>query len=173
MVFHDVSKESRLFRQLSYQASHDALTGLINRSEFENCLVSSLDSAHSNPDHSHALLYLDLDQFKVVNDTFGHIAGDELLRQIAELVKANIRSTDIVARLGGDEFGILLERCTEERRSTSVYLAGIIYRCPLFHRHRDGHAGESGRCEYYELSRCCLLLCKGHGSKPDSPLPGQ
>ncbi len=115
MVFHDVSKESRLFRQLSYQASHDALTGLINRNEFENCLVSSLDSAHNNPDHSHALLYLDLDQFKVVNDTFGHIAGDELLRQIAELVKANIRSTDIVARLGGDEFGILLERCTEER----------------------------------------------------------
>ncbi len=115
MVIHDVSKESRLFRQLSYQASHDALTGLINRSEFENCLVTALDSAHNNPDHSHALLYLDLDQFKVVNDTFGHIAGDELLRQIAELVKVNIRSTDIVARLGGDEFGILLERCSEER----------------------------------------------------------
>jgi len=115
MVFHDVSKESRLFRQLSYQASHDALTGLINRSEFENCLVTSLDSAHNNPDHSHALLYLDLDQFKVVNDTFGHIAGDELLRQIAELVTANVRSTDIIARLGGDEFGILLERCSEER----------------------------------------------------------
>jgi diguanylate cyclase (GGDEF)-like protein/PAS domain S-box-containing protein len=115
MVFHDVSKESRLFRQLSYQASHDSLTGLINRREFENRLVESLDKTHSNPDHEHALLYLDLDQFKVVNDTFGHTAGDELLRQISELVQANIRSTDILARLGGDEFGILLERCTEDR----------------------------------------------------------
>ena len=115
MVFHDVSKESRLFRQLSYQASHDALTGLINRREFENCLISALDSAHANHEHTHALLYLDLDQFKVVNDTFGHTAGDELLRQIADLVQSNIRSTDILARLGGDEFGILLERCSESR----------------------------------------------------------
>jgi len=115
MVFHDVSKESRLFRQLSYQASHDALTGLINRREFENRLVESLDKTHSNPDQEHALLYLDLDQFKVVNDTFGHTAGDELLRQVSELVQANIRSTDTLARLGGDEFGILLERCTEVR----------------------------------------------------------
>jgi len=115
LVFHDVSKESRLFRKLSYQASHDTLTGLINRREFENCLVTALDAAHNSPDQTHALLYLDLDQFKVVNDTFGHTAGDELLRQIADVVQSNIRSTDIVARLGGDEFGILLERCTEER----------------------------------------------------------
>jgi len=115
MVFHDISKESRLFRQLSYQASHDTLTGLINRREFENRLVEALDRSHSNPDQEHALLYLDLDQFKVVNDTFGHTAGDELLRQISELVQAKIRSTDTLARLGGDEFGILLERCTEDR----------------------------------------------------------
>ena len=115
MVFHDVSKESRLFRQLSYQASHDALTGLINRREFENRLVAALENAYSNHAHSHALLYFDLDQFKVVNDTFGHTAGDELLRQMSELVQLNIRSTDIVARLGGDEFGILLERCNEQR----------------------------------------------------------
>ena len=115
MVFHDVSKESRLFRQLSYQASHDALTGLINRREFENRLVSALDKARANRESDHALLYLDLDQFKVVNDTFGHNAGDELLRQISELVQANIRTTDTLARLGGDEFGILLERCGEER----------------------------------------------------------
>ncbi|MEX2494622.1 MAG: EAL domain-containing protein [Woeseia sp.] len=115
MVFHDVSKESRLFRQLSYQASHDALTGLINRREFETRLVAALENAYSSPNHSHALLYFDLDQFKVVNDTFGHTVGDELLRQISELIQANVRSTDVVARLGGDEFGILLERCTEKR----------------------------------------------------------
>jgi diguanylate cyclase (GGDEF)-like protein/PAS domain S-box-containing protein len=115
MVFHDVSKETRLFRQLSYQASHDALTDLINRREFENRVVTALDAIRGKPDDTHALLYLDLDQFKVVNDTFGHSAGDALLRQLSELVQANIRSTDLLARLGGDEFGILLERCSEER----------------------------------------------------------
>lgn len=115
MVFHDVSKETRLFRQLSYQASHDALTNLINRSEFENRLIRSLDKIHGNPDTTHALLYLDLDQFKVVNDTFGHVAGDALLRQLSEVIHSQIRSTDLLARLGGDEFGILLERCGEKR----------------------------------------------------------
>ena len=115
MVFHDTSKESRLFRQLSYQASHDSLTGLINRSEFENRIVGAFDTLKSDPEQTSALLYLDLDQFKVVNDTFGHTAGDELLRQLSEIVQAQIRSTDVFARLGGDEFGILLERCDEKR----------------------------------------------------------
>ncbi|MDX1499215.1 MAG: PAS domain S-box protein [Woeseiaceae bacterium] len=115
MVFHDVSKESRLFRRLSYQATHDALTGLINRREFENRLGTALDRLKADAESTHALLYLDLDQFKVVNDTFGHAAGDSLLKQLAELVHARIRSTDTLARLSGDEFGILLERCTEER----------------------------------------------------------
>ena len=115
MVFHDVSKETRLFRQLSYQASHDTLTGLINRREFENRLMTALDMIHSNHEETHALLYVDLDQFKVVNDTFGHTAGDALLRQLSDQIQANIRSTDLLARLGGDEFGILLERCSQER----------------------------------------------------------
>jgi len=115
IVFHDTSKESRLFRQLSYQASHDALTGLINRSEFENRLAESLEKLKSDSENTTALLYLDLDQFKVVNDTFGHTAGDELLRQLSEIVQVQIRSTDILARLGGDEFGILVERCDESR----------------------------------------------------------
>ena len=115
MVFHDVSKETRLFRQLSYQASHDTLTGLINRREFENRLIGALEGTLSNAEEMHALLYVDLDQFKVVNDTFGHVAGDALLRQLAEKIQTNIRSTDILARLGGDEFGILLERCNRER----------------------------------------------------------
>jgi diguanylate cyclase (GGDEF)-like protein len=115
MVFHDVSKESRLFRQLSYQASHDSLTGLINRREFENRLVNALDAIRGDEEATHALLYLDLDQFKVVNDTFGHTAGDALLRQLSEIVHGRVRSTDLLARLGGDEFGILLERCNEKR----------------------------------------------------------
>ena len=115
MVFHDVSKESRLFRQLSYQASHDTLTGLINRREFENRLITSLESTRNNAETTHALLYVDLDQFKVVNDTFGHTAGDALLRQLSEQIQSNVRSTDLLARLGGDEFGILLEHCSEER----------------------------------------------------------
>jgi diguanylate cyclase (GGDEF)-like protein/PAS domain S-box-containing protein len=115
MVFHDVSKETRLFRQLSYQASHDSLTDLVNRTEFENRLGKSLNTLRGDTEQSHALLYLDLDQFKVVNDTFGHTAGDALLRQLAELVHSKIRSTDLLARLGGDEFGIMLEHCDEQR----------------------------------------------------------
>jgi diguanylate cyclase (GGDEF)-like protein/PAS domain S-box-containing protein len=115
MVFHDVSKESRLFRQLSYQASHDALTGLINRGEFENSMVGTLEKTRDSNDETHALLYIDLDQFKVVNDTFGHTAGDALLGQLSEQIQTKIRSTDLLARLGGDEFGILLEHCDKER----------------------------------------------------------
>ena len=115
IVFHDVSKETRLFRQLSYQASHDALTDLINRREFENRLIAALDTIHGNHEETHALLYIDLDQFKVVNDTFGHVAGDALLKQLSERIQSKIRSTDELARLGGDEFGILLQRCDEER----------------------------------------------------------
>ncbi len=143
MVFHDVSKESRLFRKLSYQASHDTLTGLINRREFENCLVSALDNVHRSADDCNALLYLDLDQFKVVNDTFGHTAGDELLRQLAGVVQANIRSTDIVARLGGDEFGILLERCSEER---AISVAEAIRGAIELHRFNWKKAFTSARC---------------------------
>jgi len=119
MVFHDVSKESRLFRQLSYQASHDTLTGLVNRREFENHLIGALEHIRGNTEEAHALLYVDLDQFKVINDTFGHTAGDALLRQLTELIQANIRATDVLARLGGDEFGILLERC-DERHAMEV-----------------------------------------------------
>ncbi len=115
MVFHDVSKETRLFRQLSYQASHDTLTGLINRREFENHLIGALEKTRDNAENTHALLYLDLDQFKVVNDTFGHSAGDALLRLLTEQIQAKIRSSDVLARLGGDEFGILLENCDEKR----------------------------------------------------------
>ncbi|WP_296443436.1 EAL domain-containing protein [Rhodoferax sp. UBA5149] len=110
IVFHDVTQQRQLSRQLSYQASHDPLTGLVNRAEFEQRLVRVLASAHAEK-FEHALCYLDLDQFKVVNDTCGHNAGDELLRQISALLHEKMRQRDTLARLGGDEFGILLEHC--------------------------------------------------------------
>ncbi|HEX4150903.1 MAG TPA: PAS domain S-box protein [Steroidobacteraceae bacterium] len=112
MVFHDVSKERRLHRALHYQASHDALTGLINRREFENRLTAAVERAHQDPSSQQALLYLDLDQFKLINDTCGHPAGDQLLKQITGLLQSRVRNGDTLARLGGDEFGILLASCT-------------------------------------------------------------
>jgi len=100
--------------RLSYQASHDALTGLPNRREFELRMERALSSAREQ-NLAHTLCYLDLDQFKVVNDTCGHVAGDELLRQIAALLQARLRDRDTLARLGGDEFGVLLQNCNLEQ----------------------------------------------------------
>jgi diguanylate cyclase (GGDEF)-like protein/PAS domain S-box-containing protein len=114
VVFRDVTKERRLKHALSYQASHDALTGLINRREFDNRLEVAVASARDGRG-PHALLYVDLDQFKVVNDTCGHTAGDRLLRDVTTLLQQQVRSGDTIARLGGDEFGILMEHCTAER----------------------------------------------------------
>jgi diguanylate cyclase (GGDEF)-like protein/PAS domain S-box-containing protein len=111
MVFHDVSKERRLHRALHYQANHDALTGLINRREFENRLTAAVETARTHGGSIHALLYLDLDQFKLVNDTCGHPAGDQLLKQITGVLQSRLRGCDTLARLGGDEFGILLQDC--------------------------------------------------------------
>jgi diguanylate cyclase (GGDEF)-like protein len=113
VLFKQIIQERKLQKQLSYQASHDALTGLINRFEFENHLKRALESAVTG-DATHAMLYIDLDQFKIVNDTCGHVAGDELLRQLSTVLQQKIRSGDILVRLGGDEFGVLLEHCTPE-----------------------------------------------------------
>ena len=110
IIFHDVTEIRGLTRRMSYQASHDALTGLINRAEFERRLEGALKSARS-ADGAHVVCYLDLDRFKAVNDTSGHQAGDNLLREIASLLKEKVRDSDIVARLGGDEFGLLLVGC--------------------------------------------------------------
>ncbi|MCI0654646.1 MAG: EAL domain-containing protein [Methylococcaceae bacterium] len=107
----DITREYMLTEQLNYQATHDPLTGLINRHEFErraNRLISSLRQDKTE----HALCFLDLDQFKVVNDTCGHGAGDEMLRQLARLLLTIVRKHDTLARLGGDEFGILMEQCS-------------------------------------------------------------
>ncbi len=114
LVFHDVSSARQMARQMAYQARHDSLTGLINRREFERRLQRALETA-STENREHALCYLDLDQFKIVNDTCGHFAGDELLRQLAGRLKTKARDSDTLARLGGDEFGVLLENCPIDR----------------------------------------------------------
>ena len=110
VVFHDVGEIRGLTRQMSYQATHDPLTGLINRREFERRLDEAMDSAHAE-EAVHMLFYMDLDRFKAVNDSCGHLAGDNMLREVAGLIKEEVRDSDFVGRLGGDEFGALLIGC--------------------------------------------------------------
>lgn len=114
VVLHDVSEIRGLTRQMSYQASHDPLTGLVNRREFERRLDEALKTARSG-NGGHVLCYLDLDRFKAVNDTSGHVAGDNMLREIAGVLKDKLRDSDVVARVGGDEFGMLLIGCPLEK----------------------------------------------------------
>ncbi len=113
-VCEDITEARNLSEQLAYQASHDDLTGLDNRREFEQHLQQVLQTARAER-IEHALCYLDLDQFKVINDTCGHVAGDELLRQLGSLLMEKVRKTDTLARLGGDEFAVLLENCSAEQ----------------------------------------------------------
>lgn len=110
MVFHDVTKLRTLALQLSHQANHDGLTGLLNRVAFDARVEQAISSANQS-EKQHALLYIDLDQFKIVNDTCGHPAGDELLVQVTRLLRGSLRESDVLARLGGDEFGVLLLGC--------------------------------------------------------------
>ena len=114
VVCRDITEKRKLEEQLVHQATHDALTNLINRREFEHRLQRMLSSASDSLDH-HVLCYLDLDQFKIINDTCGHNAGDELLRQIASLLEGQLRSRDTLARVGGDEFAVLMEHCHIEK----------------------------------------------------------
>ncbi len=110
ILLHDVTELRGLHRQMSYQATHDALTGLVNRREFERRLSEAAESAHRG-EATHMLCCLDLDRFKIVNDTSGHLAGDSMLREVAKLLREAVRDSDTVARLGGDEFGMLLVGC--------------------------------------------------------------
>ena len=114
LVFRDVTEAQAMAQRLAWQAAHDALTGLANRQEFERRLAHLIDSAQRDG-ATHALCFLDLDHFKIVNDTCGHAAGDELLRQVSALVVGRLRHRDTLARLGGDEFGLLLEHCPVEQ----------------------------------------------------------
>lgn len=117
LVFRDTSNQDELRHQLSYQASHDNVTGLKNRRKFEHLLIEAIHQGKQR-NIEYVFLYMDLDQFKVINDTCGHVAGDELLRQLSAVLKSYMRNTDNLARLGGDEFGVLLENCSLENAET-------------------------------------------------------
>lgn len=114
IVFHDVTEQRRLAGEMNYRASHDALTGLVNRGEFETRLRRVLHASHEDGSE-HALMYIDLDQFKLVNDACGHSAGDILLQQVSKLLNELVRTRDTLARLGGDEFAIILNHCPADQ----------------------------------------------------------
>jgi diguanylate cyclase (GGDEF)-like protein/PAS domain S-box-containing protein len=130
VVFHDVGELRGLTRRMSYQATHDPLTGLVNRREFERRLDEAMDSAHAD-EAVHMLFYMDLDRFKAVNDSCGHLAGDNMLREVATLIKDQVRDSDFVGRLGGDEFGALLIGCPIDKArqiATDICTAVADYR---------------------------------------------
>lgn len=137
-ILRDVSAACALAAELTYQASHDALTGLLNRREFEQRLEALIVATRGTAVR-HTMLYMDLDQFKIVNDTCGHAAGDELLRQLSRVLRGTLRHTDLLARLGGDEFGVLLHHCsgsdaaiTAESLRRTIYDFNFIWRDRMF-----------------------------------------
>jgi diguanylate cyclase (GGDEF)-like protein/PAS domain S-box-containing protein len=141
LVFQDISEQRRLNREMTYRATHDPLTGLLNKFEFESRLRGLCDAMQSDPAvKPHALMYIDLDEFKLINDSCGHAAGDETLCQIGALLTNGVRARDTVARLGGDEFGVILENCT-------LAQAEIIARkiCTTADRFRFSHEGKRFR----------------------------
>lgn len=120
LVIRDVTSRTLTLQRMSHEATHDPLTGLINRREFEQRAAYAIEDARHR-DNLHVLCFMDLDKFKEVNDFAGHAAGDELLKQVAQLFKSRVRTADLVARLGGDEFGLLLENCSSERAAAIVH----------------------------------------------------
>jgi len=139
LVFRDVTEQRRLSGEMAYRATHDALTGLVNRPEFETRLRRLLQK--SREDHSeHTLLHIDVDQFKLVNDTCGHAAGDQLLQEIAKRFTSAIRARDTLARLGGDEFGIILEHCSADQAQRVAQ-----HICDDLEHFRFDHAGQAVR----------------------------
>jgi diguanylate cyclase (GGDEF)-like protein/PAS domain S-box-containing protein len=114
LIFRDVTDKRKMVDRITFQARHDALTGLVNRLEFERVVEAQLQDTKTSG-HQHALLFIDLDRFKLVNDTSGHKAGDELLRRLSKLMLHKLRKSDLLARVGGDEFGVLLENCRLEK----------------------------------------------------------
>ncbi|MGI9492077.1 MAG: sensor domain-containing protein [Geminicoccaceae bacterium] len=137
----DVTEAYHLSKRLTYQARHDQLTGLINRQTFEEYLESAIDET-ANTSRSAAFCFIDLDQFKIVNDTVGHLVGDQLLKQVARLLQQKVREGDVLARLGGDEFGLLLKGCSLRRAERAAEkLVAVLNDNRFFH---DGHVFEVG-----------------------------
>lgn len=157
IVVRDVTEAQEMQARLQFQATHDALTGLTNRSEFERRLAALLAEPAKGCD---MLLYLDLDQFKIVNDTCGHSAGDELLRQVATIMLGDLRDTDLLARLGGDEFGLLLRRATPEQ--------GMAVAQRLRETVRDFHFVWSNKVFPIGVSIGAVLLAPGAMSNTDA-----
>jgi diguanylate cyclase (GGDEF)-like protein/PAS domain S-box-containing protein len=143
LVFQDVTEKRKAINQIKYQATHDQLTKLLNRAEFERIANALFNDAQVNG-NEHCLLLLDLDAFKAVNDKGGHMAGDEVLRQIASLIAGKLRAVDKVARLGGDEFGVLLEKCSLQ---TATRIAGQLIEAVGGHQLAwDGNTFQVGLC---------------------------
>jgi diguanylate cyclase (GGDEF)-like protein/PAS domain S-box-containing protein len=143
LVFRDVTEQRRLSGEMRHRATHDALTGLVNREEFETHLQRLLEDARER--HSaHAMLFIDLDQFKLVNDTCGHAVGDQLLKQVAKLLAGTVRSRDIVARLGGDEFAMILADCsTEQAEAVAQHICDRLDDFRFVHEDRRFRIGTS------------------------------
>lgn len=137
IVLRDVTQTRQMTRRMLYQATHDSLTNLVNRREFERRLERVISTAHESAS-THALCFIDLDRFKIINDACGHAAGDDLLKQVARLLKGSVRKRDTVCRLGGDEFGILMEHCDLEHALRSANI--IRDRIHAYRFIRDGRS---------------------------------
>jgi len=141
ITIRDVTEAYHLSKRLTYQARHDQLTGLINRQTFEEHLERAIDET-ADTSRSAAFCFIDLDQFKIVNDTVGHLVGDQLLMQVSKLLRQKIREEDVLARLGGDEFGLLLKGCSLRRAERAAEkLVAVLNDNRFFY---DGHVFEVG-----------------------------
>lgn len=136
----DITEQQRLASEVSYRATHDDLTGLFNRAEFDVALNKLLKNIKNNRQTQHAILYIDLDKFKIVNDSCGHVAGDALLQSIGQLLSNTVRKNDFLARLGGDEFGVIMENCSTEQ---ALRLATEI--CESMDNYRFNYKGNTFR----------------------------
>lgn len=154
LVIHDVTESRKMLRQLTYSASHDGLTHLANRASFENHLKRLLNSAAENRQH-HALVFIDLDRFKAVNDTAGHAAGDSLLREISTLMLGLLRNGDFLARLGGDEFALLLPDCSlDAARHVAERLIQMVNEYQFVWEDQSYHIGASAGITVIDEDNC-------------------
>ena len=173
LVFHDVSEARRIAAEMTHQASHDPLTGLVNRRGFERRLDAALKHNEASQGEM-AVLFMDLDQFKLVNDTGGHVAGDELLKRLAGVFRRRLRQADTLARLGGDEFGVILENCSADgAKRIAESLRQAITHFPFSWEEHTFHVGVSiglvlasggvGREEMLRRADAACYLAKDRG----------